>query len=156
MLLWQLLASSCMGMVPYLWRESALDLDRIDLDPILLAEAPGLIGLVSPARQSTANFKSCHISWSSDSWKYWSLAHYVVTWWEIHNSYLFPDNIARLILNILKLFALTFSSTANFLRFQENSKIAMMIEMSIPPRRTMKTPPRLARPSCALLAPCSA
>ena len=47
---------------------------------------------------------------------------------------------------------LTFSSTANFLRFQENSKTAMMIETNIPPKRTMKTPPRFANPSWELLA----
>ena len=29
--------------------------------------------------------------------------------------------------------------------------MATMMEINMPPRRTMKTPPRLARPSCALL-----
>ena len=49
-------------MTPYLLRESALDFERIDLEPRREAEEPGLIGFVSPARQSTANLKSCHIS----------------------------------------------------------------------------------------------
>ena len=40
---------------------------------------------------------------------------------------------------------LTFSSTSSFRRFQENSKTAMMMEMNIPPTKTMKTPPRFAR-----------
>ena len=40
---------------------------------------------------------------------------------------------------------LTFSSTRSFRLFQENSKTAIMMDMNIPPTRTMKTPPRLAR-----------
>lgn len=51
-----------------LLREEAADLERMDLEPSLLAEEPGLMGLVSPARQSTANLKSAHISCRRDSW----------------------------------------------------------------------------------------
>ena len=59
-LLRQLLVSS--GMTPYLLMESAFDFDKMDLEPIRLAAEPGFMGFVSPARQSTANLKSSHIS----------------------------------------------------------------------------------------------
>ena len=51
---------------------------------------------------------------------------------------------------------LTFSSTKSFRLFQENSKTAMMMEMNMPPTRTMKTPPRFARLSWELEPPPSA
>merc|ERR1711874_642457 len=53
-------------MTPYLLRDSALDLESRERDPTLLWE-PVLIGLVSPARQFTANLNSSHISCRRDS-----------------------------------------------------------------------------------------
>jgi hypothetical protein len=52
-------------MTPYLLSDSALDLDRSDLEAARLE--PRLIGFVSPARKFTANLNSSHISAHTDS-----------------------------------------------------------------------------------------
>ena len=48
---------------------------------------------------------------------------------------------------------LTVGSDAIFLFSHMNSRTAMKQETIIPPVKTMKTPPRFGRPSCALLPP---
>ena len=55
-------------------------------------------------------------------------------------------------LNITKM-KLTVGSDAIFLFSHMNSRTAMKQETIIPPVKTMKTPPRFGKPSCALLPP---
>ena len=55
--------------------------------------------------------------------------------------------------NFLTEMKLTVGSDAIFLFSHMNSRTAMKQETIIPPVKTMKTPPRFGRPSCALLPP---